>query len=78
MPTVTFRDVMSSHAGDYLYESLVRSGGNVTAAARLAGLSRSGFYRLCTRHGISTGRPIQSHTVLHSRSQRRAPRMAHA
>jgi len=75
---MTFRDVMSSHAGDYLYESLVRSGGNVTAAAHLAGLSRSGFYRLCARHGISTGRPIVPHTVLRSRSQRRPPRTAHA
>jgi two-component system, NtrC family, response regulator GlrR len=39
----------------YLEEALRRSGGNVSAASRLAGRNRTDFYHLMRRHGIDAG-----------------------
>jgi two-component system response regulator GlrR len=50
------REVRDSVERAYLEEVLRRSDGNVTAAARRAGRTRSDFYELLRRHQISTAR----------------------
>jgi DNA-binding NtrC family response regulator len=50
---VTFAEAMTTAATQYLADCVLKSGGNVTAAARMAGMDRSSFYRLCARCGVS-------------------------
>jgi two-component system, NtrC family, response regulator GlrR len=47
------REARESFDRAYLEESLRRSGGNVSAAARLAGRNRTDFHALLKRHGLS-------------------------
>ncbi|KFA94682.1 sigma-54-dependent transcriptional regulator [Archangium violaceum] len=49
----TLREARDAFERDYLIEALRRSGGNVSAAARLAGRNRTDFYELLRRHGLS-------------------------
>jgi transcriptional regulator of acetoin/glycerol metabolism len=51
---MTFAEAMTACAGEYLRDCLERSNGNVKAAAHVAGMDRSSFYRLCQRCGIPT------------------------
>ncbi len=49
----TLKDSRDAFERGYLVEVLRRSGGNVSAAARLAGRNRTDFYELLKRHGLS-------------------------
>jgi len=50
---VTFRDARDVFERRYVESTLERVGGNVRAAAAIAGLSRESMYRLLKKHGIS-------------------------
>jgi two-component system response regulator GlrR len=52
-PLPTLREARDAFERDYLCEALRRSGGNVSAAARMAGRNRTDFYELLRRHGLS-------------------------
>ncbi|SEL66223.1 two-component system, NtrC family, response regulator GlrR [Stigmatella aurantiaca] len=52
-PLPTLREARDAFERDYLMEALRRSGGNVSAAARMAGRNRTDFYELLRRHGLS-------------------------
>jgi two-component system, NtrC family, response regulator GlrR len=52
-PLPTLREARDAFERDYLIEALRRSGGNVSAAARMAGRNRTDFYELLRRHGLS-------------------------
>jgi AraC-like DNA-binding protein len=43
---------MAAAAKEYLCKCLAESGGNVAKAARIAGLNRPHFYRLCDRYQV--------------------------
>jgi transcriptional regulator of acetoin/glycerol metabolism len=43
---------MSVLEAAYLRDLLVRHGGNITAAAKAAGVDRKTFHRLVTKHGV--------------------------
>ncbi|MBL8716937.1 MAG: sigma-54-dependent Fis family transcriptional regulator [Myxococcales bacterium] len=47
------REARDAFERGYLVEVLRRSGGNVSAAARLSGRNRTDFYELMRRHGLS-------------------------
>lgn len=64
VPMLSFANAQRQHASEYLSACLAKTRGNVAAAARLAGLNRTHFYKLCSRFGVSQRRPIY-HT--HSR-----------
>jgi two-component system, NtrC family, response regulator GlrR len=49
------RDARERFDRAYLEEALRRSGGNVSAAAKLAGRNRTDFHELLRRHGIDAG-----------------------
>jgi transcriptional regulator of acetoin/glycerol metabolism len=51
---VTFAEFMTARAHEYLSECLAEAKGNTKAAAEAAGMSRSGFYRMCLRAGVPT------------------------
>ncbi len=55
-PLPPLREVRDSVERAYLEEVLRRSAGNVSAAARNAGRTRSDFYELLRRHGITSAR----------------------
>jgi transcriptional regulator of acetoin/glycerol metabolism len=50
---VTFREAMLAAGKAYLERVLQEKQGNVSKAAMEAGVSRTHFYRLMVRHGIS-------------------------
>jgi len=52
-PLPTLREARDAFERGYLIEALSRSGGNVSAAARMAGRNRTDFYELLRRHGLS-------------------------
>ncbi|NMO14118.1 sigma-54-dependent Fis family transcriptional regulator [Pyxidicoccus fallax] len=52
-PLPTLREARDAFERSYLVETLRRSGGNVSAAARMAGRNRTDFYELLRRHGLS-------------------------
>ncbi|QRN94420.1 sigma-54-dependent Fis family transcriptional regulator [Archangium violaceum] len=52
-PLPTLREARDAFERGYLVEALRRSGGNVSAAARMAGRNRTDFYELLRRHGLS-------------------------
>ncbi|QRK08639.1 sigma-54-dependent Fis family transcriptional regulator [Archangium violaceum] len=52
-PLPTLREARDAFERDYLIEALRRCGGNVSAAARMAGRNRTDFYELLRRHGLS-------------------------
>ncbi|WP_257459579.1 sigma-54-dependent transcriptional regulator [Archangium lipolyticum] len=52
-PLPTLREARDTFERAYLIEVLRRNGGNVSAAARMAGRNRTDFYELLRRHGLS-------------------------
>ncbi|EAU67242.1 helix-turn-helix, Fis-type [Stigmatella aurantiaca DW4/3-1] len=54
-PLPTLREARDAFERGYLIDVLRRSGGNVSAAARMAGRNRTDFYELLRRHGLSAG-----------------------
>jgi hypothetical protein len=50
---VTLSDSIHRHVTAYLRACLAQTGGNITHAAKVAGLHRSNFYRLCERCEVS-------------------------
>jgi len=46
---------LKAHTMQYLRECLDATQGNVSRAAQIAGITRTGFHHMCKRHGI----PIQ-------------------
>lgn len=52
-PLPSLREARDAFEKAYIIESLKRSGGNVAAAARIAGRNRTDFYELLRRHGLS-------------------------
>jgi len=52
-PMPPMREAREAFDRAYLEELLRRSGGNVSAAARMAGRNRTDFYELLRRHGLS-------------------------
>lgn len=50
--SVTYREAMAQAAKQYLQECLAKTNGNVTYAARIAGVHRVSFYDLCNRHQV--------------------------
>jgi DNA-binding NtrC family response regulator len=52
-PLPPLREARDAFEKAYIIESLKRSGGNVAAAARVAGRNRTDFYELLRRHGLS-------------------------
>ncbi|MFN7134522.1 MAG: sigma-54 interaction domain-containing protein, partial [Myxococcales bacterium] len=53
VPLPTLREARDAFERQYLVEALGRTGGNVSAAARIAGRNRTDFYELLRRHGLS-------------------------
>ncbi len=51
----SLREARDAFERGYLVEVLRRAGGNVTAAARLAGRNRTDFYEIMRRHGLHPG-----------------------
>ncbi len=51
--TLTYAEAKDRFELDYLTELMRRSGGHVSAAARLAGRNRTEFYRLLDKHGLT-------------------------
>jgi two-component system response regulator GlrR len=52
-PLPPLREARDAFEKAYIVEVLTRSGGNVAAAARLAGRNRTDFYELLRRHGLT-------------------------
>jgi transcriptional regulator of acetoin/glycerol metabolism len=47
--------IVDNFEREYMVELLRRSGGNVSEAARQAGLDRSNFRRVLKKHGVAGG-----------------------
>jgi two-component system response regulator GlrR len=52
-PLPSLRAARDSFERTYLIEALRRAGGNVSAAAKLAGRNRTDFHDLLRKHGLS-------------------------
>ena len=53
---MTYAEAMTQAAERYLREILAQTGGNVSAAAQIAGIHRTHFYRLFSRFQVPHGR----------------------
>jgi DNA-binding NtrC family response regulator len=72
---MTLRDSLNASAAQYLRELLTQTSGNLSAASRIAGLSRATLYRRCARHQIAL-RPERTQPLCSIPSLRAWPRPA--
>lgn len=56
LPVVTWREAMKAAGRSYLMRLLEETRGDVTAAARIAGVHRATLYNLMARFGVTVDR----------------------
>jgi two-component system response regulator GlrR len=60
-PPLPLREAQQGFEVRYVEDLLARTGGNVAAAARLAGISRPNFHKKCKALGVDPARFKQAH-----------------